>query len=98
MSLNAQAAAVPPVLLDFADLKRLGITFSRPYLRELEAAGKFPRRLSLGGRKVQWVYAEVMSFVARRVAERDTSAAERSDAVRTAVRAAVLARHGVEAG
>jgi prophage regulatory protein len=46
----------------------------RERIRQLEVAGRFPRRLNIvdGGRAVGWVESEVHSWVAARIAEART--------------------------
>jgi prophage regulatory protein len=50
------------------------IPFTRQHVLRLEKAGKFPRRLRLGQRRVAWVYAEIEAWIEERVALRDIPA------------------------
>ena len=50
------------------------IPFTRQHVLRLEKAGKFPRRLKLGQRRVAWVYAEIEAWIGERVALRDIQA------------------------
>lgn len=55
-------------LIPYSELKpRFGITYTRPWLRQLEAEGKFPRRVHLvpGGRRVGWWESEVRAHLER---------------------------------
>jgi prophage regulatory protein len=62
-------------LLDREGLKEKGIRYSPTQLWRLMAAGKFPRRLTIGGGKNCWVEQEIDDFIAARIAERDDAAA-----------------------
>jgi len=55
--------------------EKTGLSTSGIYKR-LEEDPKFPRRVSLGGRSVAWVEAEVDSWVEARIAERDEQLSE----------------------
>ena len=61
------------------ELPRLGIDFTNHHRLNLESKGAFPKRLSLGGRRVSYLMSEIRAWVASRAAERDTSAALRSE-------------------
>jgi predicted DNA-binding transcriptional regulator AlpA len=61
------------VYLRFPDFRRLGIPWSGPYIRELEEAGKFPRRVHLGLNTICWVASEVRSWQEERNAMRDAA-------------------------
>lgn len=63
-------------MLDRKALKAKGVPFSNPHLLELEAAGRFPRRLYLGEKgkgRVAWVESEVDAWLLDRIAERDAA-------------------------
>lgn len=51
------------LLLTRGDLPKLGIKLSNSTLLRLEAAGRFPRRVRLGGHSVAWVAAEIQEYV-----------------------------------
>lgn len=53
-----------------ADLKRMGITLSNTTLLRLEARGRFPRRLRIGGTTVAWLMSEIEDWLAERAEER----------------------------
>jgi prophage regulatory protein len=57
-------------LLTFANLKELGISFSREHLWRLERAGRFPRRIYLSPQKIAWFESEIVEWLADRSAER----------------------------
>ena len=59
-------------LLTAADLKAIGIGFSREHLWRLEAANKFPRRIYLSPHKVAWFEDEILAWLDARAAERST--------------------------
>lgn len=52
------------------DLKRMGITLSNTTLLRLEARGRFPRRLRIGGTTVAWLMSEIEDWLAERADER----------------------------
>ena len=61
-------------LLRHVDLKSKGIPFSREYLRQLEAQGRFPKRISLTGADrgfIAYDEAEIDAWLAERAAARD---------------------------
>jgi predicted DNA-binding transcriptional regulator AlpA len=63
------------VLLQRADLKRLGIHYSNAHLLRLEARGVFPRRVRLSrgkGGKVAWIEREGLDWLNARAAARAT--------------------------
>ncbi len=49
------------------------VLYSPAHIARLEAAGKFPLRVSIGPGRVGWVEAEVEQWLLDRIAERDTS-------------------------
>jgi hypothetical protein len=50
------------VIVRFADLKPLGITFSRPYIRKLIALGLFPTPFVFGKNSVGWWLSEIRKY------------------------------------
>lgn len=58
------------VVLNRADLKRLGIRVSNSSLLRWEHAGRFPRRIRMAGTSVAWLKSEVETWLAERAAER----------------------------
>ena len=62
------------LLLTRGDLPKLGIKLSNSTLLRLEASGKFPKRVRLGGHSVAWLTTEIEAHVealasARRVGQ-----------------------------
>lgn len=53
-----------------ADLKRMGITLSNTTLLRLEARGRFPRRVRIGGTSVAWLMSELNDWLSERADER----------------------------
>lgn len=53
-----------------ADLKRMGISLSNTSLLRLEARGRFPRRIRIGGTTVAWFLSEIEDWLAERADER----------------------------
>jgi predicted DNA-binding transcriptional regulator AlpA len=67
-------------LLSYADLRQLGIPFSRVWIHKLVQNGRFPRPLKLaanhdGGVNL-WEKAEIDAWIDARVAARDQKAAQ----------------------
>jgi prophage regulatory protein len=60
------------------------IPFTRQHVLRLEKAGKFPRRIQIGARRVGWLYTEIESWVTAKVEGRDqkVSAEEVHDGLR----------------
>jgi len=56
--------------LRFPDLAAFGITFSRMHIDRLEKAGRFPRRVHLGGNTVAWLESEVGAWQQSKIAAR----------------------------
>lgn len=46
------------------------IPFTRQHVRRLEDKGKFPRRLTIGNRRIGWLYTEIEDWVEERAALR----------------------------
>jgi len=51
-----------------------GVTFERSWLYRLIRAGKFPKPIKLGERRIAFLEDEVDAWLAARVAERDQAA------------------------
>jgi prophage regulatory protein len=60
-------------LLSHPDLKAKGVPYTPYHLRRLEQAGRFPARVSLGGR-VAWVEAEIDAWIREKMKQRETGA------------------------
>ncbi|WP_421704999.1 helix-turn-helix transcriptional regulator [Aliiroseovarius sp.] len=58
-------------ILSKRQLKEL-VLYSPQHVARLEKAGKFPRRVQLGPNRVGWVESEVLEWLERRLAARDT--------------------------
>lgn len=50
------------------------IPFSRQYIYELEKAGKFPKRVKFGVRRVAWASDEIEAWIARKQNDTDPQA------------------------
>ena len=50
------------------------VTLSDPTIYRLEKAGKFPKRISLGGNSCGWLESELLAWIGERVAARETEA------------------------
>jgi prophage regulatory protein len=62
-------------ILRYPELKPLkGIPFSRQYISVLMSTGRFPKAVYLGLMTRGWVEHEIDSWLAARVAERDSAA------------------------
>lgn len=57
-------------LLCFADLKAIGIRYSREHLWRLERENKFPRRIYLSPQKPVWIEEEILNWLQERMNER----------------------------
>jgi len=61
-------------LVSKRELKTIcGIPYTPQHIARLEAAGRFPKRVTLGGNRVAWLMCEVDAWVSERIAERDAS-------------------------
>jgi len=59
-----------PTLLNYKQLREMGITYSREHLHRLEAAGTFPRRVRLSPQKIAWFEHEILAWLNQRSTER----------------------------
>ena len=50
------------------------IPFTRQHVLRLEKAGKFPRRMRIGARRVGWLLSEIEAWVGERAALRPSQA------------------------
>lgn len=63
----------PRKLLRYRDLLATrGLPFSRRHLYDLEAAGKFPRRVKIGEHAVGWVESEIDAYLENAIAKRES--------------------------
>ena len=53
------------------------IPYTPQHILRLEKAGKFPKRLKLGARRVGWLLSEIESWIAVRAAQREPIATAR---------------------
>ena len=53
---------------------KYGVKFSNPYRLEMEAQGKFPRRVKFGQRKYGYVETEIDAWLKERAALREVAA------------------------
>ena len=61
----------PTKLVDFKGLKAIhGISFSRTHLSRLENVKQFPKRVTLGAKRVAWVESEIIAWAAAKIADR----------------------------
>lgn len=49
------------------------VLYSPAHIARLEAAGTFPKRVSLGVSRVGWVEQEILDWMQQRIAQRDSS-------------------------
>ena len=62
-------------LLTRDDLKNRGIRYTNVHLARLERAGRFPRRVRLGGgRSLTWLETEIDGYIESAVNRRDVPA------------------------
>lgn len=57
-------------LVNYKQLRAIGIDFCREHTWRLEAANKFPRRIYLSPQKVAWFEDEILEWLEQRAAER----------------------------
>lgn len=50
-------------ILRFADLWDRGVLYGRKQIDRLEADGRFPKRVTIGARRVGWVAAEIDEWI-----------------------------------
>ncbi|WP_082650245.1 helix-turn-helix transcriptional regulator [Bradyrhizobium lablabi] len=61
-------------LLLFHELKATcGIPYGRRQIDRLEAAGKFPKRVAIGPRRVGWIESEIDEYLESKIASRSTA-------------------------
>jgi len=51
----------------------LGIPYCPQHIARLEAAGRFPKRITLGQNRVAWLLSEVEAWIDERIAKRDAN-------------------------
>ncbi len=68
--LPGRTTANEQLVLNRADLKRLGIRVSPATLLRWEYAGRFPRRIRMAGTSVAWLKSEVEAWLSERASER----------------------------
>ncbi|MBO6676586.1 MAG: AlpA family phage regulatory protein [Rhizobiales bacterium] len=68
--LPGRTTANEQLVLNRADLKRLGIRVSNSSLLRWEHAGRFPLRLRMAGTSVAWLKSEVDAWLSDRATER----------------------------
>ena len=44
---------------------------TRQHILKLEKRGRFPRRLTIGAKRIGWLLSEIEAWIADRIAERD---------------------------
>lgn len=59
-----------PRICVFDELRHLGVLHSRRQVDRLEAAGNFPKRVSMGIGRVGWITADIIKYVDARIANR----------------------------
>jgi prophage regulatory protein len=57
---------------------RARVGYSRMHINRLERAGKFPKRVRLGPNSVGWVEDEVETWLAQKIAARDSETVDAS--------------------
>lgn len=62
-----------PELLEYRDLRALGIRYSRPHLWRLWKAGRFPQPVKLSAARNVWPRDEITAWIAARLAARATA-------------------------
>ena len=54
------------VVVNYADLKKMGIPFCKEHIRRLELSGRFPQRVNLSTATVTWRIADIEAWLASR--------------------------------
>lgn len=62
-------------LISPAGLREKGIVFSKAQLYRLMKAGKFPKTVQVGFKRVAWVESEIDAWMQQLIVERDEKAA-----------------------
>ena len=62
---------LPLRVLDRRELREM-IPYSHQHILRLEKAGRFPKRVKLGAARVGWLMDEVVAWIEKRVAERES--------------------------
>ena len=64
-----------PRLLSFNELRQHGVIYGRRWVDQLEAAGRFPKRVKIGERRVGWIEKEIEQHVQDRIGRKRPSLA-----------------------
>jgi len=56
----------PPYYVTYAELRALGIPYSRKHLLDMMRGGRFPQARQLSTNRVGWVHAEILEHLATR--------------------------------
>ena len=62
----------PPRVISRRELCEM-IPYTPQHILRLEKAGKFPKRLKLGARRVGWLLSEIEMWIAVRASQRDAT-------------------------
>ncbi len=54
---------ISKIVVNYEELRDLGISYSKEHLRRLEADGLFPTRVRLSAARVAWMYTEIMAWI-----------------------------------
>jgi prophage regulatory protein len=70
---NGEVSPMPSAVPKLVTAKELSakIPYSAVHVWRLEQKGEFPRRIHLGGNRVAWLEAEIIEWLARKLAERE---------------------------
>ena len=70
---NGGGSPMPSAVPKLVTAKELTakIPYSAVHVWRLEQKGEFPRRIHLGGNRVAWLEAEILEWLARKLAERE---------------------------
>ena len=72
---NGEVSPMPSAVPKLVTAKELSvkIPYSAVHVWRLEQKGEFPRRIHLGGNRVAWLEAEILEWIARKLAEREAA-------------------------
>ena len=70
---NGEVSPMPSAVPKLVTAKELSakIPYSAVHVWRLEQKGEFPRRIHLGGNRVAWLEAEILEWLAKKLAERE---------------------------
>ena len=59
-----------PRIIAWPELRQM-VPYTRQHILKLEKLGRFPRRLSIGAKRIGWLLSEIEAWIGERIADRD---------------------------